>query len=71
MQNKLRNFVFGLLPTPVKDALNAKLTELSISDNKINNAITAAVSVSGLCMYNVVYTYPRVLSILFRYIQSI
>ena len=65
MQNKLRNFVFGLLPTSVKDAVNAKLTELSISDNKINNAITAAVSVSGLCMYNIVYTYPRVLSILF------
>ena len=65
MQNKLRNFVFGLLQTSVKDVLNANLTELSISDNKINNAITAAVSVSGLCMYNIVYTYPRVLSILF------
>jgi len=65
MENKLSIFVFGLLPVSVKDTLLAKLKKMSISDNKINHVITAAISVSGLFLYKIVYTYPRVLSILF------
>ena len=65
MQNKLRTFVLGLLPVSVKDSLLAKLKKMSISDNKINHAITATISVSGLFLYKMLYTYPRVLSIMF------
>ncbi len=61
-QNKIREFLFNLLPMPIREITLSKLHSLSITDNQINNFITGSLTLFLLMVYNLIYKYPRALS---------
>ena len=64
-QNKVRVFLFSLLPVSFKNTICNKIASSSITDSHVNNTITVIVGISGLFVYKLLHNHPHLLSIFF------